>query len=486
MAGDIKKLGKETIIYGISTILARFLNFILLPLYTYYLLPDEYGVVATVFSIIAFFNVIYGLGLNQGYMRYFKEKNSLSMTVTSIFFSSFILSFLLVILSKPISSLFQMSTYSSFIIYAAAILYFDSLSIIPLTDLRMKHRSLTFVFIKIFSIVLNVILNVVFLKYLKMGGEGIFIANIISSFSQMIFMWKYFKYINLKFDMPAFKEMLSYSLPYIPSSMSSVIVQLVDRPIMMMLISSYYVGIYQANFRLSIFINLIISMFDFAWRPFVMEKMNEHDSKAIFSKVFEYFKFIILLSWMFLSFFIEDIIKISIHGFYLISPNYWSGIGIVPIVMLGYVFNGLYINFMIGAMITKKTYYTMYANIISAILSISLNFLLIPKLGIYGSACSVLISYFFLALFMYFVNRKIYPLKYNFKKFFFIFALTLLIYGVIKIPLIANLCNYVQTKIFLFIMYFLIVMASGYFSKEGISSIKKIIGITKNNNIDRG
>jgi len=475
MAGDIKKLGKETIIYGISTILARFLNFILLPLYTYYLLPDEYGVVATVFSIIAFFNVIYGLGLNQGYMRYFKEKNSLSMTVTSIFFSSFILSFILIILSKPISSVFQMSTYSSFIIYAAVILYFDSLSIIPLTDLRMKHKSLTFVFIKIFFIVLNAILNVIFIKYLKMGGEGIFIANIISSFSQMFFLGKYFTYINLKFDMPTFKEMLPYSLPYIPSSMSSVIVQLVDRPIMMMLISSYYVGIYQANFRLSIFINLIISMFDFAWRPFVMEKMDAPDSKQTFSKVFEYFNFIVLLSWLFLSLFIEDIIKISIHNVYLISPNYWSGIGIVPIVMLGYVFNGLYINFMIGAMITKKTYYTMYANIISAILSISLNFLLIPRLGIYGSALSVLISYFFLAVFMYFVNQKIYPVKYNLKKFSSLFIFTMIAYGVVKLPFIMNLCNYIQIKMFVFIMYFLIVMAAGYFSKEEISSIKKII-----------
>ncbi|MCX7648481.1 MAG: oligosaccharide flippase family protein [Elusimicrobiales bacterium] len=476
MFKDIKVLGKETVIYGISTVFARLLNFILLPLYTYYLSPDIYGVVATVFSIIAFLNVIYGLGLNQGYMRFFKEKDSLSQTVSVVFFSSFILSFILILLSKPITYVFNLGISNhKLIIYSSLILYFDSLVLIPLTDLRMKHRAYSFVFIKIFSIVFNIILNVVFLKYFKMEAEGVFFANVISSFSQLFFLTGYFKYITLKFSKSLLKEIFSYSLPYIPSSISSVVIQLIDRPIMMLMLSSYAVGIYQANFRLSIFINLIISMFDFAWRPFVMERLDRTDAKEIFKKVFDYFVVITIGIWLFLSLFIEDIVKISIGNAYLINPNYWSGLSVVPIIMLAYFFNGLYVNFMIGSMITKKTHYTMLANLISAALSVSFNFILIPKFSIYGAAFSVLISYMFLAVFMYMVNKKIYPIDYNIKKNLFLVFGAVVCFVSAKFVNIINPCLYQQFKLFLILIFPLSIFAFGYFSKEEIQKLKNIL-----------
>lgn len=474
MFREIKVLGKETLIYGISTVVARLLNFILLPLYTHYLSPDNYGIVATVFSIIAFLNVIYGFGINQGYMRFFKERNSLSISVSFVFISSFIFSILLILFSKPIALFFEIGTSSHLLIYSALILYFDSLTLIPLTDLRIKHRAYKFVSIKIFSIFLNILLNIVLLKYLKMGNDGIFIANILSSFAQCLFLTEYFKFISFKFDGELFKELFLYSIPYIPSSLSSVIIQLIDRPIMMRLTDSYTVGIYQANFRLSIFINLIVSMFDFAWRPFVMERFEMEGSKEIFKKVFDYFVVIVLFIWLLFSIFIEDIIHLSFRNFYLINPNYWSGVGIVPIVMLGYFFNGLYINFMIGSMITKKTSYIMYSNLLSAILSILLNFILIPRFNIYGAAFSILISYLFLCVFTYFVNQKLWKIDYNIKKNLLLFLFTIICFFGVKISKDLNPCFFAQFRLFIVIIYPLVVLASGYFSKEEIYRIKKI------------
>ncbi|MEF3280004.1 MAG: oligosaccharide flippase family protein [Elusimicrobiota bacterium] len=475
MFKDIKILGKESVIYGISTVFGRLLNILLIPLYTYYLSPDAYGIVATVFSFIAFLNVIYGLGLNQGYMRFFKEEKSISLTISIVFFSSFILSFLLILFSKPISWLFQIGVENyKLIIYSAVILYFDSLAIIPLTDLRMKHRAYVFVFIKVFTIIFNIILNFLFLKYLKMDIDGIFVANMISSFSQMIFIFRYFNYVSFIIDKPLLKEIFSYSLPYIPTSLSSVIIQLIDRPIMMMLLSSYMVGIYQANFRLSIFINLIISMFDFAWRPFVIERIEKENAKQIFKKVLEYFVAIVLFIWLFLSLFLEDMVKINIFGVYFINPNYWSGLGIVPFIMLAYFLNGLYINFMIGTMIKKKTKYIMIANIIAAILSISFNFILIPQFKIYGAAYSVLISYLFLAIFMYFVNRKIYYIDYDIKKVSLLFMFTILFYLTKYLIISLNPCVYQQYKYFLVMIYPFFLFAF-YFSKEEKNKILNII-----------
>ncbi len=477
MFKEIKILGKESVVYGISTVFGRLLNIILIPLYTYYLSPDSYGIVATLFSFIAFLNVIYGLGLNHGYMRFFKENLSLSLTITIVFFSSFVFSFLIILFAKPLSILFQIGQDNfKLVIYSAIILYFDSLAIIPLTDLRMKHRVYSFVFIKVFSIIFNVILNFIFLKYMHIGIEGIFIANIISSFSQMLLLFDYLKYVNFKIDKSLLKEIFSYSLPYIPSSLSSVIIQLVDRPIMMMLLNSYIVGIYQANFRLSIFMNLIISMFDFAWRPFVMERFEKENSKEIFKKVFEYFAAIVLFIWLFLSLFIEDLVKISVCGVYFINPNYWSGLGIVPVIMLAYFFNGLYINFMIGTMVERKTKYIMYANITAAILTIFLNFILVPEFKIYGAAYSVLFSYIFLATYMYFINKKIYYIAYNIKKLLMLLSFTILAYVSKNLIYEVNPCVYQQYKIFLIMIYPFCLMAF-YFSKE---ERNKILNIFKN------
>ena len=475
MLGEIKILGKETIVYGISTVVARFLNFILLPLYTYYLSPDEYGIVATVFSVIAFLNVIYGLGLNHGYMRFYREEKSLSFTVSMVFFSSTILSILLLIFTTPFSHLIGSHKLGSkLLIYAVIILYLDSLSLIPLTDFRMKHKVWRFVSVRILSIIINLTLNIIFLKHLGLGVYGVFLAAVLASFSQMFFVFNYFKYITFDFPLKLARDVFSYSLPYIPSSLASVIVQLIDRPIMIKLLSPYMVGIYQANFRLSIFMNLIISMFDFAWRPFVMERIQSNNSKEIFKKVFEYFSFVLLFVWFFLSLFIEDLLKISFKGYYFINPSYWSGIGVVPLVMLAYFFNGLYINFMIGPMISKKTFHTMIANIISALMSIILNLVLVPRYGIMGASYSILISYSFLSVYMYFVTQKLYPIDYNIKKVLSLFVFTLLLYASTML-FREDLCFYFQYKLFLIIFYTLSIFASPYFSREEKDKILKIL-----------
>jgi len=482
MFGEIKVLGKETLIYGISTVVARLLNFILLPLYTYYLSPSNYGIVATIFSVIAFLNVIYGFGLNQGYMRFYKEEKSLSVTVSFVFFSSTIFSILLVLFARPLANFLETGFLGyKLLIYSSFILYFDSLSLIPLTDFRMKHQVLRFVGVRMSSIVVNLILNVVFLKYLNMGAEGIFVAGFFSSFSQIFFIAGYFKYITMDFPKKLVKDIFSYSLPYVPSLISSVTVQLIDRPIMMKILSPYMVGIYQANFRLSIFINLIISMFDFAWRPFVMERINRDDAKEIFKKVFEYFSFILLFIWLFFSLFLEDLIKISFKGYYFINPSYWSGIKIVPIVMLAYFFNGLYINFMIGPMITKRTFHTMIANLISAFLSVILNLILVPKFSILGASYSILVAYIFLSVYMYFATQKLYTIDYNIKKVFLLFLSTLLFF-LSSFFLKNNPCVYFQYKLFIILIYPLSVFASGYFSPKEKEKILKILKFYKKSN----
>lgn len=478
MLKDIKKLTSETLIYGISTVLTRLINFFLVPLYTHYLSPDEYGRVSTIFSLIAFLNIFYVLGLNHGYMR-FKSNDSLSNTFSFIFLWGFLLSILVMIFANFFTYLLGIEEVNlRLVFYSALIVYLDAIVVIPFTDLRMEHKALIFVTIRSLSILLNIILNFVFLRYSKAGIDGVFWAAIVSSFSQVIFLNNYFKYFSFRLNISSMRDIFSYSFPYVPSSLSNVSIQILDRPIMMHLLDPYSVGIYQANFRLGVFMNMVVSMFDFAWRPFVIENMNKENAKEIFKKVFLYFSFFMIYIFLVLSLFIEYIIKIPIGSSYLINPNYWSGIGIVSIIMLGYIFMGFYIFFMIGSIITKKTIYSMKANLFASSLSIILNFILIPFYGIYGAAYSFLISNIFLAIYMYLVNEnKLLKVKYDIKKVLIqLFVAIFFIYLFKKVYF--TQCYIIQMKIFISLMYPFIFIIFGYFEKEDIEKIRrKIISI---------
>lgn len=478
MFKDIKRLTLETIVYGISNVLTRLINFFLVPLYTHYLSPDDYGRVSSTFSLIAFLNIFYVLGLGQGYMR-FKSDENLSRTFSFVMLWGFILSVFIMFFRDFFATISGIESFNTrLILYAVFIVYLDSIVSIPFTDLRMEHKPLSFVVIKSFSIVLNVFLNFIFLKYASMGIDGVFWAAIASSFSQVVLLNNYFKYFSFSINFSSMRDIFSYSLPYVPSSLSSVSIQLLDRPIMMHLLNPYMVGIYQANFRLGIFMNMIVSMFDFAWRPFVIENMNKENAKDIFRKVFLYFSFFMIYIFLVLSIFIEDLVKIPIGSNYLINPNYWSGIGIVPIVMLGYIFMGFYIFFMIGSIITKKTVYSMKANLFASSLSIILNFILIPLYGIYGAAYSFLISNIFLATYMYLINEnKLFKIDYDIKRALIqLFVSIFLIYFLRRVYF--TQCYVIQIKLFILLLYPFIFALFGYFEKDDIERIRiKIISI---------
>lgn len=475
MLDELKKLGFETAIYGISNVLIRLLNFFLVPLYTHYLLPDDYGRVASVFSLIAFLDLFYLLGLNQGYMR-FKSEENLSYIFSFLILWAFFLSIFVIGFSDLFARIIGLEgEYIRLIRYGAFIVYLDSICSIPLVDLRMEHKAFLFVVIRALSIILNLILNIVFLKYLRLGIDGIFYASIISSLSQFLLLKDYLRYFRLSFKISSMKEIFSYSLPYLPASLSSVAVQLLDRPLMMHFLSPYYVGLYQANFRLAVFLNLVVSMFDFAWRPFVIERMKREDAKEIFRKVFDYFVFFINYIFLILALFIKDIVMIPIGRGYLINPNYWSGVDIVPIVMCGYIFWGLYTFFMVGSIITKKTTYSMKANILASLTSVLLNLILIPRYGIYGAAFSFVFANVALAGYMYMVNEKIlWPVGYRVWRFFILFILTLIASYLLN-RLSISACFNLQLRFFVVLIYPFILVAFGYFDKADINILRERI-----------
>lgn len=416
MFKDLKALGKESLVYGLSTVGARLLNFLLMPFYTHYLLPAEYGVVAAVFSYIAFLNIAYHYGLDQAYMRHYADRErAFPAALTCLAATSLLLSAALACFAPFWAGAAGIGPENYRLVwFSVAILALDTATIIPFADLRMRHRALRFAGVRTASIALNVLLNIVFLAWLDLGVDGVFWANIVSSGAALLLLLPELSAWRPALDRGVLRDLLSFALPLLPAGLGSMAVQVLDRPIMLRLADPAAVGVYQANYRLGIFMMMVVTMFDQAWRPFFIERAHQPGAPALFARVLSWFSLGGLLLWLGLAFFVGDLVRLKVAGVPLIHPDYWQGLGIVPVVLAAYLLNGVYVNFLAPVIIAKRTGAILAVTLAGAAVSIAGNFALIPAFGLLGAAWAALFSYLVMAALMYLRGREFYPIPYEF------------------------------------------------------------------------
>ena len=479
MFAQIKRLGADTAIYGISTIVGRLLNFLLVPLYTNVLLPAEYGIVATVYSYIAFFAIFYSYGMESAYFRFASgkeigdEKDNFSTPFLSIAVSAILFSIIFMFFASPATHLFQITeSYISLIYYTAGILLFDSLAIIPFAALRLDRKAKQFAAFKIVNIVSNVILNILTVIVWRWGIEGIFFSNLISSaltFCLLIPLIRQ-KY-RFQFNKLLYSELLKFGLPIIPVGISGILLNIADRPILKMLMDDASVGVYQANYRLGIFMNLVIGMFEYAWRPFFLSHAKDPDAKKLFARVMTYFLFFCSIIFLIITFFINDIIHFEFYGRHLIHSRYWGGLDVVPWILLGYIFSGIGTNLNAGIQIEKKTIYLLPTSLSGSVTNIVLNFLLIPVFGIMGAAYATTIGYAMVAITLYFVVQRFYYIEYEFTR------IGKLVITVIVAVVTAKLFfESISIKILILLIWFISLAVIGFFESGELQRIKNLFG----------
>lgn len=432
MFEKIKELTKDTVIYGISTIIGRFLNFLLVPFYTNVFSPAEVGIYSNIYAYIAFLNIIYIYGMDAAFMKYSslapieKKKSAYSTAFLCVFISSIFLSLILFLFRYHLTKLMEIPNNYFFLYYfLIVIIFLDTLAIIPYANLRLQRKSFKFTLIRLGNIIINICLNFILVLKYKMGIEAIFIANVSASlFSLIILSFDVIKNFVLRIEKEFLKPMLKFAVPYLPASLAATIVQVIDRPIVLALTNEETLGIYQANYKLGIFMMLIVQMFQFAWQPFLLTTAKEKNAKEIFSKVLTLFLIATSIIWIILSLFIDDLAKLKFYGSVsLIGYKFWDGLSIVPIILLAYLFNGLYVNFQAGLYIEEKTKYFPVVTGAGAIVNVLVNILLIPFLGIMGAALATLASYIVMAVTLFFFSQKVYKIKYEYEKIFKILLL---------------------------------------------------------------
>ena len=421
MQGKIVQLGKDTAVYGLSTILGRLINFLIVPFYANVLLPAENGVISNLYAYIAFAFVMYCYGMEAAYMRFVStldigdRKQNFTVPFLSLFTTSILVSLAIHFQAPFIGRCIGMNTSESGLIqYAGWILCFDTLSVIPFASLRMERKAKVFASLKLFNIVTNVALNLVFILGFHFRADGVFLANLCASAATFaLAMIIVSKNITWKLPKGLYGQILKFGLPYIPAGLAGMAMQVIDRPIVKALTNDATLGIYQLNYRLGIFMMLIVGMFDYAWRPFFLNHARDEDAKRLFSKVFTYFTLGMMSIFLIVSLFIDDIVRMKIAGKQFFPPVYWQGTPIVPWVLLAYVFTGAYTCFVVGVYLEKKTKYLPFVTGAGALVNVGANLILIPMLGILGAALSTLFSYIVMAVGMYFASQKYYRIDYE-------------------------------------------------------------------------
>lgn len=480
MIDKIKELTKDTALYGISTIVGRFLGFILVPFYTNVFSPDEFGIQSYIYAFLAFANIVYIYGMDAAFMKYAtdgdndKEKvfstGYLFVTITSVIFSIF-----LIIGHSWIAQSTDLTEYSYIFYYVIGILFLDTATLIPFSDLRLERKAGKFAAIKILNILINVSLNFILILGYGYGIEAIFISNFAASlFSFLVLIPQIVSQINLVIEKSILKKMLFFGLTYLPASVASMIVQVVDVPIMRELTNESTLGIYRANYKLGIFMMLFVSMFHYAWQPFFLTNAKEENAKQIFSKVLSLFLIFTSFLWIVLSLFIDDLASIKFwHGRSLIGSEYLEGTFIIPVILLAYIFHGLYINFIAGIYLEEKTKYLPIITGVGAVLNIISNLILVPIIGIMGGAISTLLSYIIMSIGIYLVSQKFYRINYDYKTIGRVLVTVLLICSIYYFAYYSGFLD-MKVKIGLLLVYFIILLSLRVIK---ISDIKTTINL---------
>jgi O-antigen/teichoic acid export membrane protein len=410
-------------------------SFLLVPLYTDLLPKTEYGKVSIIFAWMIFFNVILAYGMETAFFRFYnKEPNKKAVVETSmvsVFWSSISFLFLALLFRNNVAD--WLGIDSQYITYTIWILALDALVIIPFSKLRVNQKPLTYAVIKIGNVLVNLILTVVFLVFIPMlikaNPHGflhsvyvdnfqigyIFLANIIASLLTFVALFPDYVYLNWMIDSKLWKQMMRYGMPIMVAGIAFAINEQFDKILLSKLlpvtIAESEVGVYSACYKLGLFMVLYRTAYTLGIEPFFFSHADDKNAPKTYAMVTKYFvifgSFILLSVIVFADLFKQLMIRDS---------SYWVAMKVVPLIILANFFLGIYTNLSIWYKLIDKTYIGAYISLVGAIITLLLNFLLIPSMSYYGSAIATLAAYGSMMFISYYLGNKYYPIPYDLKK----------------------------------------------------------------------
>lgn len=454
----IGELFSDTLVYGISSVLARFINYLLVPFYTKFFDPASYGIIGLIYGAIVFLNVLFTFGMESSYLRYGADRDKAAdvyktVQVTLLVGTTLLalISWLFMPLLAPLLGLESFISGSpdaisgftaslglhpfsgeSLFYLMIAILWLDALCTVPFAELRLVRKTLMYALIKLFNVIVNVSLNVYLVVWAQWGIEAVLVSNAIASFlTFLILAWLTGSLYRGRWNERIIRRALWFGLPIIPAGLSHAVNEVMSRfavnnmpqETVERLYGSGYTadditGIFNACIKLSVFMLLAVQMFRMAWLPFVMRQSGSDDVRKTFAEVFTWFNIAAAAVFITLGLFIEQVVQIRIPLLdgTLIDSRYWMGLYIVPWLLMAYWFQGWFLNFMAGVFIQEKMWYFSGITVAGAVITVVGNYALVPLYGMQGAVWITLLCFLSMAVMMYFLTQNVYYVPYKMGK----------------------------------------------------------------------
>ena len=432
----LKTVYKQTFIYGLATVVPRMLSFLLVRLHTDKSVlqnVSDYGDVSLIFAYFVLFNVVLAYGMETAFFRFFnKEPNKesvLSTSSISLLLTSLVFLVLGLVFQHQIAALTNI--HVNYIVLVIWTLFLDALVIIPFAYLRAQGKPVKYTAVKLTNVVVNLGLNIFLLVYLKALSVDnsiwdsiyianfevsyIFIANLVASGVTLLILLPFYFKVTYKIDTLLWKKMLRYALPVLVAGVAFSINETFDRVLLERLlpesIAKTAVGMYSACYKLALFMMLFATAYRLGIEPFFFSQSKTKDATKNYAKILEFFVICGALILLVVVVFV-DVLKL------ILIPNedYWEAMKVVPILLLAYLFLGIYHNLSVWYKITDRTKFGAYISVIGAGITLLVNLIFIPSFSYMASAVATLVAYFFMTVLSYYFGRKHYPIPYNIKK----------------------------------------------------------------------
>ncbi len=450
MAG-IKSLAKDTAIYGMSSIIGKFLNWCLTPLYTYLLVPEEYGIIVNLYAWIGLMLVLLTYGLETGFFRFANDPEKgdpqtvYSTCMTSVAATTLLFLGLVFFFLPPISEALQCERHPEYVLMISLIISLDVFSALPFAYLRYRLRPLRFAFLKLLNIALTIAFNLFFLLacpalyqshpewiswfYNPAYGAGyILVSNVIASFILLLTLTPEIFKIRWHFRYDLLRKILRYSFPLLILGLAGMMNQNLDKILYPYLITDQaeamnQLGIYGANTKIAIVMIMFTQAFRYAYEPFIFAKARNEDKRTTYALAMKYFIIVDLLIFLGVVFYL-DIIR------YFIDPRYFAGLKIVPILMMAELFSGIFFNLSLWYKLTDRTQWGVYFSLIGLVIIVLMNVLLVPRFGYVACAWAAFTCYFAMMFFSWWAGQRYYPIHYDLKSIGKYVLLALALYGI--------------------------------------------------------
>lgn len=497
----IKQLAGQTAIYGLSSVVARILNYLLVPLYTRVFSTSEYGIVVELYAYVAILMVILTYGLETGYFRFTRDKGDEGSVFSTGLISLFTTASLFIILASffavDLAKFFGEGHQPDFIVLLAFIIGIDVILALPYAKLRYENKAVTFAVFKTINIGINILFNLFFLIlnpliekhypgnvlaviFPKEFGVGyIFFSNLLASGINLLLFIPAFLKMSFSFRLTIFNKLIKYSFPLLIAGLGGIINETIDRVLLKYRLDELgnpleQLGIYGANIKIAVFMTLFVQMYRYAAEPFFFNQYSKSkedflESYAFVNRVFLYAGLFVFLGIVYFL----DVFK------YFIGSDFRGGLGIVPIVLGSNLLLGVFFNLSFWYKLNDKTWYGAYLTIFGAGITVAINYFYIPVYGYYASAWAHVICNFSMVLLSFYFSQKISIIDFRLIRVLYIVLTTAVLFSVKKFFVAENYLIELLMRIILLSIFIFTVLR---IEKIGIDKFFEIIKNKKENN----